>query len=197
MARQYEDTDTRRRQVAEAALRTIVEDGVSRFTTKAVAARVGISDSTLFRHFGSKEEIVIEAMGLLGAEIERSFVSTGDALSDLKGFFKHRSAFVGAEASVGRLIFSDEFVHLAGEAATECIKEWRAKSLAYLAKRLRALQDSGTLRSDLKVADMSMFIQGSLLTFAMQASLGKKDSESVLKARINKAWSALQIILLA
>ncbi len=197
MARHYEDTDTRRRQVAEAALRTIAEDGVSRFTTRAVAERVGISDSTLFRHFGSKEEIVLEAMGLLEAEMGRGLLETGNLLSDLEGFFRHRAAFVGAEASVGRLIFSDEFVHLAGDAARSCIERWRAKSVGYLANRLKALQLDGTLRADLDVPSMSMFIQGTLLTFAIQASLGNSDLGPVLDARIDKAWASLQTILRA
>jgi AcrR family transcriptional regulator len=196
MARHYEDTDTRRRQVAEAALRTIAEDGVSRFTTRAVAERVGISDSTLFRHFGNKEEIVLEAMSILEAEMTKGLLETGDMLADLEGFFRHRAAFVGAEASVGRLIFSDEFVHLAGEAARSCIKGWRATNIGFLATRLKPLQDEGVLRADLDVAAMSMFIQGTLLTFAMQATLGTA-SEAHLDAQIDKAWISLQAILCA
>lgn len=196
MTRHYQDTETRRRQVAEAALQTIAEDGVSRFTTRAVAQRVGISDSTLFRHFGSKEEIVIEAMGLLEEEMQHGLLDSGDMLADLESFFRHRAAFVGAEASVGRLIFSDEFIHLAGDPARECIAGWRKQSVEYLGSRLQGLQASGVLRLDLDLPSMSMFIQGSLLTFALHASLGKASSAPALKARIDKAWSALQTILL-
>ncbi len=197
MTRHYEDTDTRRRQVAEAALRTIAEDGVSRFTTRAVAERVGISDSTLFRHFGNKEEIVLEAMGVLEEEMEKGLLSTGDLMVDLEAFFQHRAGFVGAQASVGRLIFSDEFVHLAGEAARKRIQNWRMKSVGHLANRLKGLQETGILRSDLDVPSMSMFIQGALLTFAISASLGNADSLPALSTRIDKAWNSLQTILLA
>ncbi len=194
MARQYQDTDTRRHQVAEAALATIVEDG-SRFTTKAVANRIGISDSTLFRHFGSKEEIVLEAMNLLEAEMDKGLVETGDTLLDLERFFRHRAAFVGSQASVGRLIFSEDFVHLAGESAKQRIKAWRMRSVLYLANRLKQLKELGEFRSDLDVAAMNTFFQGTLLTFAVQASLGNADSEERLLSRIDKAWNDLQLIL--
>ncbi len=197
MARQYQDTDTRRRQVAEAALRAIAEDGVSRFTTRAVADRVGISDSTLFRHFGNKEEIVLEAMGLLSAELERGLVSTGDPLVDLEAFFRQRAAFVGAEASVGRLIFSDEFVHMAGTKAQSYIEGWRAKSVGFLVNRLTRLRKSGVFRDDLDASAMSMFLQGALLTFALQSSQGRPDNAATLQVRISKSWSALQTVLLA
>ena len=195
MARQYEDTETRRRQVAEAALRTIAEDGVARFTTRAVAARVGISDGTLFRHFGSKEEIVLEAMRILEGAIEAALVDSGDALVDLERFFRQRAAFVGAEGSVGRLIFSDELVHLAGDEGRERVAGWRFRSVTYLLERLGRLQKQGRVRADLDLPALGMLVQGALLTFAMQASLGRAGTEQELAGRVDHAWNALRTVL--
>jgi AcrR family transcriptional regulator len=195
MTRHYEHTETRRRQVAEAALRTIAEGGSTRFTTREVAARVGISDGTLFRHFGSKEEIVLEAMGLLEAELDAGLADTGDARADLEAFFRHRAAFVGAQGSVGRLIFSDELVHLAGEAGRARVEQWRKKSVGYLLDRLGALRVSGRLRSDLDVPGANLLFQGVLLTFAMQGFLGRAFAQDELEARIQHAWKTLQTVL--
>jgi len=195
MTRHYEDTDTRRRQIAEAALRTIAEDGVSAFTTRAIASRVGISDGTLFRHFGNKEEIVLEALGVLEEEIEGSLFSTGDDLADLEAFFRHRAAFVGAEGSVGRLIFSDGLVHLAGEAGREHVERWRQRSVGYLIERLGRLKSAGRVRAGVDVPFLSMLLQGALLTFAMQASLGRAGSNEALRARIDHVWRSLTTLL--
>ena len=191
MNRQYEDTETRRRQIAEAALVTIAEDGVARFTTKAIAARVGISDGTLFRHFGNKKEIVLEAMALLGKDIEAGLTDSGDSLQDVEAFFRHRAAFVGEQGSVGRLIFSESLVHLAGEEGQECIAEWRKASVGYLIQRLTELKTSGRVKDSVGVSTMSMLIQGSLLTFAMHASLNRGGSRAELMARVDHAWRAL------
>ena len=195
MPRHYEDTETRRRQVAEAALRTIAEDGVARFTTRAIAGRVGISEGTLFRHFGNKEEIVLEAMDLLGAGIEADLVSTGDPLDDVEAFFRHRAAFVGADGSVGRLIFSDGLVHLAGDAGRQRIEQWRLRSGGYLVDRLGQLGAMGRVRPGVDAPALIMLIQGSLLTFAMQATLGSAGSRAELDARIDHAWGALRTLL--
>lgn len=197
MPRQYEPTETRRRQVAEAALATIAEDGVASFTTRAVAGRVGISDGTLFRHFGNKEEVVLEAMGLLEAELVNSLVDTGDPRNDLETFFRHRAAFVGAQGSVGRLIFSDELVHLAGDAGRRKVEEWRRLSVGYLLERLSMLRALGLLRDAPDIPAMSMLLQGALLTFAMQAPLGRAGTAEELEARIHHAWNALSIVLFA
>jgi AcrR family transcriptional regulator len=195
MTRHYEDTETRRRQVAEAALRTLAEDGVARFTTRAIAERVGISDGTVFRHFANKEEIVLEAMGLLEAEIDNGLVSTGDALDDLEAFFRHRAAFVGAKGSVGRLIFSNELLHLAGDVGRQRIEGWREHSVNYLVERLGQLKAQGRLRTDVGVPALGMFFQGALLTFAVQAALGDAGSTSDLHVRIDHAWGALRTLL--
>lgn len=195
MPRHYENTDVRRRQVAQAALRTIAEEGVGSFTTRAVASRVGISDGTLFRHFGNKQEIALEAMQLLDQELDAGIVQTGDALADLEAFFRHRAGFVGDQASVGRLIFSDEIVHLAGEAGREVIQGWRRRSVDFLVRRLAQLAAEGRLSSELDLPAMSMIFQGALLTFAMQASLGTGGTRDALLARVEHAWNAIYIVL--
>ena len=58
MAQQYQRSAVRRQQIADAALEVIAELGLRGFTTQAVAARVGITDGTIFRHFKDKQEIV-------------------------------------------------------------------------------------------------------------------------------------------
>ena len=55
-------TEERRRQIADAALKVIAERGLGRFTTQAIAAEIGVTDATLFRHFASKEDIVLAAL---------------------------------------------------------------------------------------------------------------------------------------
>lgn len=193
--RQYVDTATRRRQVAEAALQTVAQDGVARFTTRAVAARVGISEGTLFRHFGSKAEVVLEAMKLLEVGIDAGLERSDDPRGDLERFFRHRAAFVGAQSSVGRLIFSDELVHLAGEEGRAQVSSWRERSVAFMMDRLGALQPGGELRSELDPPAMCMLVQGVLLTFAMQASLAQGGTFDELQVRIDDAWRALHVVL--
>lgn len=195
MPRQYEDSATRRLQVAQAALVALAEGGAARFTTKAIARQVGMSDGSLFRHFGSKEEIVLAALDLLEVELDTSLVSSGDAYADLEAFFRHRAAFVGAERSVGRLIFSDELVHLAGEAGRARVAAWRQRSHRFLVDCLDSLQADGRAVSTVNAQAMAMFIQGSLLTFAMQAALGRGGSPAELQVRVDGAWAALRALL--
>lgn len=193
--RHYKDNETRRRQVAEAALQTIAEDGVEGFTTRIIAQKVGISDGTVFRHFESKADIVHAAIVLLEEEMDAAMVQTGNPRADLETFFRHRAAFVGAEDSVGRLIFSENLFHLAGDEGRERLDGWRQRNVAFLLTNLGDLYAKGQLREELDIPAMGMFFQGALLTFAMQASLGRSGTTEELNARIDHSWKSLQTVL--
>jgi len=78
-------SDTRER-ILDAAARIFAENGYARTTTKALATEAGITEMTLFRHFGSKENLfaeLVERYGgpALATEIESQL--TGDYRVDL------------------------------------------------------------------------------------------------------------------
>jgi AcrR family transcriptional regulator len=50
-------SDERRAQIVEAARATFLQDGPTGARTRAIAARAGITEPLLYRHFGSKEEL--------------------------------------------------------------------------------------------------------------------------------------------
>ncbi len=195
MTRQYEDTKTRRRQVADAALQTIMQDGVGGFTTRAVAERVGISDGTLFRHFGSKKDIMLEAMSRLEVELLGTLLQTGTPLENLESFFKERAIFVGEKDAVGALVFSSELLHLVGDDGKKKLKVWRRKTMKFLGDQLSILQEEGRTHPELDIMEMSMLIQGTLLTFAMQRTVKNRGTRKELDQRINKAWKVLFTVL--
>ena len=195
MARHYEPTETRRQQIAEAALQVLAEDGVARFTTRAIARRVGVTDGTLFRHFADKQEIVLAAMDLLEEQLLIDLEDDGDPVARLEAMFRHRAAFVGSNSSVGRLLFSDQLVHLAGDAGRSKVLGWRMLSMAFMHRALAESRGAGQLSTTADVLSLAMVIQGSLLTFALQASLGAPQADAALQGRIDVAWETLHTLL--
>ncbi len=59
----------RRDQIAEAALEVISRHGTGQLNVGAVARRIGIVPSAVYRHFGSKEEILSAAIGRMGERL--------------------------------------------------------------------------------------------------------------------------------
>ena len=50
----------RRVEIAQAVLRIIGEQGITSFTTTALAKEIGVTSGALFRHFASRDEILQE-----------------------------------------------------------------------------------------------------------------------------------------
>ena len=61
------DSQIRRKQIAEAALTIIAENGVAAVTTKRVARLVGLTPSALYRHFVDKSAMLEAVLDLLMA----------------------------------------------------------------------------------------------------------------------------------
>jgi AcrR family transcriptional regulator len=70
-----------RRTALQTTVELLAEGGYGRLTTAAVAKRAGVSTATLYRHWPSKEALVVDAVRTLIAEIR--VPDHGDVRTDL------------------------------------------------------------------------------------------------------------------
>lgn len=75
-------SDEARRAALEATLDLLVTCGVDGVTFEEVAARSGVARSTLYRHFGTKQAMLVEAAN--SCFVEHPTPDTGDLLEDLR-----------------------------------------------------------------------------------------------------------------
>ena len=178
--------DVRRRQIADAALEVIARDGLGRFTTQAIAAEVGITDGTLFRHFASKEEIVLAALDRVEAELFDGFPPTDlDPLVRLERFFKFRAALVGENPVIARLAFSEELPHAAGEAGAKQVESWKRRSLEFIVACVAEAASRGQLPPNLPVREVGLVVLGTLMALAKLGQLAGGH------AAVDRAWSVV------
>ncbi|MFJ4668450.1 TetR/AcrR family transcriptional regulator [Kitasatospora purpeofusca] len=74
-----------RQAVLAAALEVLAEEGVARFGIAAVAARAGVNETTVYRRWGTREKLVLDAM-LAGSTEGIPVPDTGDIRTDLAAF---------------------------------------------------------------------------------------------------------------
>lgn len=179
-------TEERRRQIADAALRVIAEQGLGRFTTQAIAAEVGITDGTLFRHFASKEEIVLAALDRVEERLFEGFPPEDpDPLVRLERFFRFRAALVGASPVIARLAFSEELPHAAGPRGAEQVRRWKDRSLDFVVACLEEAAEQGRVPKGLPVREVGVMILGSLIALVKFGELAAGT------ATVDRAWSAV------
>ena len=73
------------REVFDAVLQTLFESGYAGSTTKSIADRANVNEATLFRKYGSKEQLVNQAIlfKIKEADIESAIYYTGDIRADI------------------------------------------------------------------------------------------------------------------
>jgi len=79
MAEEKLDTLVRRRQIAEAAMSLIAQRGLRSLSIAAVARRVGLVPSGIYRHFKSKDEILD---AVLDRVEERMLANVAEAMQE-------------------------------------------------------------------------------------------------------------------
>lgn len=186
--------DSRRREIADAALRVIAEQGLGRFTALAIAREVGVSDAALFRHFQTKEEIVLAAIDRLEEILFAEFPPAGrDPLDRLGNFFRQRVALIVGNPGVARLVASDALAHAAPAAGVARVAEFRRRSVRFVRSCLMDAAREGLLASGIEPAEAEVLVIGAIL--ALTQARGPRVRSVEDNTLADRTWRALERLL--
>ncbi|MFB6891585.1 TetR/AcrR family transcriptional regulator [Kitasatospora sp. NPDC056327] len=82
-----------REAVLTAALDLLAEEGLARLTVARVAARAGVNETTVYRRWGSREKLVLDAM-LAGSDEGIPVPDTGAVRTDLADFARSLARYL-------------------------------------------------------------------------------------------------------
>ncbi len=158
--------NTIRDRLLEAAARVYAETGYRGATTRRIAQEAGVNEITLFRHFGSKTTLIIEAVrqANLRHDCPRVPASPGDPVTELRTWVRDELTHLTKlrsiiRTSLGEVEERPEIVPLIGEKPREVI-------LA-LAAYIQQLQRDGRAASDVDARAAARVLFGSLFADAM------------------------------
>lgn len=101
----------RQYEIIQASGRILLQSGVSGLTIKALAAEMGFVESALYRHFKSKEEIIILMIKYLGNNVRERFTpiiaSDDDAVTKIKMLFESQFKYLNENRHFVIAILSD------------------------------------------------------------------------------------------
>jgi AcrR family transcriptional regulator len=114
MAKKRFRTDIRRDQIAEAALYIVRAEGTKGLNVAAVARRVGLVPSAVYRHFKNKSEIVNAVLGLIQKRLNQNYQNVLELdlepIEKLKILLAEHVELIGNNNAIPRIIFSEEVV---------------------------------------------------------------------------------------
>jgi AcrR family transcriptional regulator len=192
--RRRKPTAVRQREIAEAALEIIARHGLRRFTTSALAAATGTSESALFRHFASKADIVTAAIDRVEEVLFAGFPPTGaDPIGRLGQFLVDRVEIVRLHPAAGAVMGSEQLSQASDAHGIERLRSFRARSGEFVRQCLAQARREGSLDPGLAPDIAMVLFMGSLFMLVHgPAIVGGKPSTA---ARALQVWAALERVL--
>jgi AcrR family transcriptional regulator len=165
MALEKLDTQVRREQIVAAALNLIAAQGLRRLSVGAVARRVGLVPSAIYRHFKNKEEMLGAAFQFVRRKAEENLNAVCEqapgALERLEGLLKLNIRMVRELQALPRIIFAESVYADRPERkrlAYEMVKGY----LGRLEEIVRQGQQQGQIRSDVDPHAVAVMFWGLL-----------------------------------
>ncbi|RME66376.1 MAG: TetR/AcrR family transcriptional regulator [Nitrospirae bacterium] len=172
----------------DAALEVMAERGYRGATTREIASRAGVCELTLFRHFGTKENLfraLLQKYSFTPKLIEILSASSDKPLKDvLKRIGTELYKTMQRKKPVMRVVLSE--VVLRPEPVAFVLKEMIYQNISELERFLKSLKKQGLLK-DVKLEVIARSFLGSIFSFfhteeiVLGKSLSKKKIEDFIE----------------
>lgn len=171
MALERRSTEARQAELTDAALRIIATKGIAALTTRSLADEVGLTSGAIFRHFASLDDLLGAVVARVDAVLEATYPPEDlPALERLERFVAARSAAVGGQIGILRLVLSEQFVLALPDSGSARITRCMDKTRAFLVQCLREAQESGDVRSDVPAEALAPVVMGTIQMLALSTA---------------------------
>ncbi len=172
-------TAERQQEIEQAVLDLIATEGMQGLTMARIAARIGVSEAALYRHFRGKLDIIhatiATAFDRVMEVLDRA--ARGGGVSErLQRVFMTHLRFIEEHPGMARILFSDE-VHFNAQELRRELDVRIKRLLRFIADLLAAGVESGELPADLDVdAAAALYfglVQTQLLLWSVNGMRGR------------------------
>lgn len=186
----------RQLEIIEAAGEILNESGIAGLTTKSLAAKMGFSESALYRHFKGKQEIVLTMLKYLAKNMDERLTNSIKDIDSpdekLKAVFNNQFEFFKKNPHFLVAIFSDGLLE-ESKAVNESILQIMSTKRNHLLKIIQEGQKQKQFTDTLSADDLVHIIMGSFRLHMLQWRLSGFAFD--LKLKGNKLMSNLLALI--
>lgn len=198
MAEAKLDTQIRREQIAEAAMSLVANQGLRRLSVAAVARRVGIVPSGIYRHFKSKDEILDAVLDRIEerllANVREAREENADPVECLKGVLMRHIRLIreGKIISIPRMIFSED-VYTGNPGRKQRVLQILRGYENEIGQIVRLGQSQGRIRPELDVEAVTMMLFGIIVPAGILWHLTEGGFDVTRHAQ--RAWKLFRLVV--
>lgn len=137
-------TEERKIQISEVALKIIANDGLKKMTASVIANELGISDSTIFKHFKNKEEILKAAIDRFEYLLNSCYPTQDekDPIEKLGKFLINRMEMVKKHPEIIKLVFNERLTEAEGEESKARVEKVVSDSVEFITDCLKQAKET-------------------------------------------------------
>lgn len=182
-------TQVRREQIVQAALGILAAEGLAGLSIGAVARRVGLVPSGIYRHFAGKDEILQVVIELLeqrmAAIVDAARKESRDPLEQLWAVVLRHIEFIREGRAIPRLVFSEDF-HQGHPERRDRIQQIMSGYLGRVGEIVQAGQRAGTIRDDSPSETIAMVLLGLVMPAGIRWHLSQGQFD--VTRHVRRAW---------
>lgn len=145
------ETALRQEQITQAALNIVSTSGLKGLSIAAIADRIGLVPSAIYRHYKGKEEVLDAVIDLIGnrllSNVEAICQETGDPVERLKRLLLRHIGMIKENQGIPRIIFSEDAYDNRPERREKVFGNVK-KYLVKVSEIIRQGQEEGKIRTD-------------------------------------------------
>ena len=165
---------SRKIEIIEVSARIIGGDGIQAFTTKRLAAEIGISEAALYRYFKGKNEIIHSVFdhfeSLISGRISELMAASGDAKRKVFELFELHKEIFETHPELVFLFFSEgSFIDIEGlQAKIGGIME---RKFALMSQLIALGQSDGSISSPIAPLELGKVLMGYFRMYLLKLRL--------------------------
>ncbi|MBK9262745.1 MAG: TetR/AcrR family transcriptional regulator [Polyangiaceae bacterium] len=164
-------TEVRQVELTDAALHIIATRGITALTTRSLAEHVGLTSGAIFRHFASLDALLEAVVMRVEAVLEATYPpATLSPVEKLDRFIEARTAAVGNQIGILRLVLSEQFLLALPKSGSERLSACVERTRAFIVQCLRDGQKAGEVRVDLSAETLAPIVMGTMQMLALSAA---------------------------
>jgi AcrR family transcriptional regulator len=189
MPREHLDTASRKEQIIDAALALAGSGGLEAVSMAAVAERLGLVPSALYRHFSSKDELLDAMLDLIPGKLLGGVTAvraeTSDPMTQLQMLLMRHLRMIREHRGIPHVIFSQEFYAKHPERRARVYEGIRGY-LAEIAAIIRSGKKAGQIREDVPPDAAAVFFLGLIQPSAVLRHMSEGRFDLIRQGR--RAW---------
>jgi len=188
-------TEVRRQEIIDAGIRILTTEGARQFTADRLGSAVGITGGTIFRHFGSMDEILDAIVDRIEEIIFENFPpKADDPLERLRLFFEARLQAITEHPEVSKLLLTSILIpNGSNEYREKRLHQFKLRSRRFVDNCLKKAKADGLLAKNISHEESSVLVLGAICAIG-QMGIRNKSTQNAGDL-VHRIWRLLEKLL--